>query len=936
MLGSGANPKRKWIFYLFTIVAVAMGASIAHAQSSPVDCSGYITVTTANERSTLDRLTRETTSTADVTLTNSPTSGKTLLAPFRAIINIKNPTGTVKMPEALVSSDSGKFYYDLSSKLKNGTLLPGASISFSVKFVRASTVRFTYTISTYAVPSAANQPPVANAGPNQTLTLSAGQNSINVQLDGSASYDLDGTIKTYTWSGAPDPADIINPTVTLAQGTHAFSLVVADNNGATSPASTVTIIINPAPNQAPVAHAGANSTFTLPWGQTSMRVTLDGSGSHDPDGSITAYSWSGAPPPGSEMKPSVMLSAGTYEFGLVVTDNSGATSAPASVRITILASAAIHPPEITLSSPPYRIAAGSSTPLTITVNSTSPDGRSVALSASPQLSNALFSTVPGVTAGGTFTFKPQFAQAGVFLVTFTARDTLGLTRIATAHIDVSSANRPPVLTLQETATVIEGGVLTIPVTAIDPDGDILTLSAEGLPEHAVFAPSAGSITFVPDFTQAGTYPVTVKANDGIAEVTKTVSITVTDAPGGGNEPGQLTLQVDPVESPTFLNTQRITGSVNRSTGGSQPRQTSALITGMSPTAGAQGATVTVELTGNSGDYAPHFNQGTSAANFGDGIKVTSLTVTNSTQATAKIEVDPSATIGTRSVRIATGSETAVSLNAFSVTAGKTSVSGRLIDPDTGLAIAGASVFIQGTTLTAITDENGNFVIQGVPAGQQSLMINAADHAVVTVPFTSQPNTNVNLDVLKTQSIVFDPSAPPSVSLISVVGRNACKFPPKIDREKVRKTVIDSLILVGEDVIGIVDDYGNQLNPGLKEANYITLNTKGIDSIVDDIERGESVALHEILFSLNFGLEWADHSGHSTQPLSLAEWIHDLQTMVNKAWANPYDADSALPVLVFNREAILTAEPPVISPYTRLNPLQAFVLQASMWAFILED
>jgi hypothetical protein len=59
-------------------------------------------------------------------------------------------------------------------------------------------------------------------------------------------------------------------------------------------------------------------------------------------------------------------------------------------------------------------------------------------------------------------------------------------------------------------------------------------------------------------------------------------------------------------------------------------------------------------------------------------------------------------------------------------------------------------------------------------------------------------------------------------------------------------------------------------------------------------------------------------------------------MVNKAWANPYDADSALPVLVFNREAILTAEPPVISPYTRLNPLQAFVLQASMWAFILED
>ena len=61
------------------------------------------------------------------------------------------------------------------------------------------------------------------------MTIAAGQTSINVTLNGSGSSDPDGTIASYNWTGTPDPANTVSPTVTLAAGSYTFSLVVTDN-----------------------------------------------------------------------------------------------------------------------------------------------------------------------------------------------------------------------------------------------------------------------------------------------------------------------------------------------------------------------------------------------------------------------------------------------------------------------------------------------------------------------------------------------------------------------------------------------------------------------------------------------------------------------------------------------------------------------------------
>jgi len=77
-----------------------------------------------------------------------------------------------------------------------------------------------------------NQPPVANAGPDQTVIDEDNNGEEQVTLDGSASQDPDGTIASFVWSeDGLQIATGINPTVILSTGTHSITLTVTDNGG---------------------------------------------------------------------------------------------------------------------------------------------------------------------------------------------------------------------------------------------------------------------------------------------------------------------------------------------------------------------------------------------------------------------------------------------------------------------------------------------------------------------------------------------------------------------------------------------------------------------------------------------------------------------------------------------------------------------------------
>ncbi len=184
-----------------------------------------------------------------------------------------------------------------------------------------------------------NKTPVANAGPDQSMDT-----NVPVTLDGSGSSDPDGnTPLTYAWT---QTAGILvtlsdntaaNPTFTAPgdPSTLMFSLIVTDSLGKSSVADKVKITVN---NRVPVANAGPDQSVNV-----LSTVTLDGSGSSDPDGDIPfAYNWTQTAGASVTLNNQTTVNPtftapidpGTLKFSLVVTDSFGLNSAPDEVVIT--------------------------------------------------------------------------------------------------------------------------------------------------------------------------------------------------------------------------------------------------------------------------------------------------------------------------------------------------------------------------------------------------------------------------------------------------------------------------------------------------------------------------------------------------------------------------------------------------------------------------
>jgi hypothetical protein len=191
--------------------------------------------------------------------------------------------------------------------------------------------------------NADNDAPTADAGSAQAV----GEGQV-VTLDATASIDPEGLALTYLWTQTSGPTVVLSdaaaasPTFTAPEGlsnsTVEFQLTVSDGAN-TSSADTVAITIN-ADNDAPTADAGRNRIVTL-----SNSITLDGSGSSDPEGQALTYSWVQTSGPvvtlddATAANPTFLAADGTnsYTFELTVSDGSNSSSVDTVTINTILA-----------------------------------------------------------------------------------------------------------------------------------------------------------------------------------------------------------------------------------------------------------------------------------------------------------------------------------------------------------------------------------------------------------------------------------------------------------------------------------------------------------------------------------------------------------------------------------------------------------------------
>jgi len=318
-----------------------------------------------------------------------------------------------------------------------------------------------------------NRAPIAHAGPDQTVTVAAGAQA-NVNLDSSASYDPDGDSLLYTWTvgGQTYQTSIANPTIQLPVGQHVLELVVNDGILYSTP-DTVVITVTQG-NQSPVANAGPDQSVVLP-GSGYVNVTLNGSGSYDPDGdALQRYTWSwvinNQTHQSFGVSPTIQLPLGQHSIELVVFDGTS-NSVPDSVLVTVSQS---NRPPIAHAGPDQALTASGSGLTSVRLDGSGSydlDGDPLTYVWTWRVSGQPYQT-SGV--------KPVVQlPPGQHTISLVVHDGQVSSSPDTVVITITQGNRPPIANAgpDQNVTASAGGLTNVRLDgsgSYDPDGDTLT------------------------------------------------------------------------------------------------------------------------------------------------------------------------------------------------------------------------------------------------------------------------------------------------------------------------------------------------------------------------------------------------------------------------------------------------------------------------------
>ena len=271
-------------------------------------------------------------------------------------------------------------------------------------------------------PTPTNQPPHAafNFSPGAPLVGTL------VAFNASASSDPDGSIVSYSWNfgDGQSGSGVTIQHAYSAPGTYTVRLTVTDDDGA-SDTATQQVTVTQAANTPPNAAFTYSPTDPAPgtW------VHFDATSSHDPDGTITSYSWNfgdGSTGSGASVYHR-FTSAGTYTVRLTVTDDDGASD---TVTQQVVVQVATPPPTADAGGP-YSGTVGQP----VTLSGTGSTGTITSYS---------WNFGDGHTASGS-TVTHSYAAPGTYTATLTVSGPGG-TDTDTAQVVISPA--APALSLQ--------------------------------------------------------------------------------------------------------------------------------------------------------------------------------------------------------------------------------------------------------------------------------------------------------------------------------------------------------------------------------------------------------------------------------------------------------------------------------------------------------
>jgi putative flippase GtrA len=499
---------------------------------------------------------------------------------FLAPVANAGPNQTVAVGETVVLNGSGSsnpsgvgtLTYEwtfVSRPAGTATILQNStsvSSSFQADVPGAYVVRLTVSNGTGedsadVVISTLNSPPVANAGPNQTVAAGT-----TVVLNGSGSSDVDGDLLTYLWTIISAPpfslaqlsnSTAVSPTfIADKPGTYIVQLVVSDGKSVSTP-STVTITTK---NTPPVASAGTSQAVFV-----GDEVHLSGAGSTDVDGDPLTYRWSFLSRPEgslatlsstSSVNPMFIADrAGTYIVQLIVNDGK-TDSQPATVTITT--------DDI---EPPVANAGDGQTVLhgvEVTLHGSGTDPQDLPLT----YSWSLITRPSGSTATlqGATTATPSFIAdwPGTYVAQLIVNN--GYLNSVPATVSITTTNTPPVAHPGSNLVVAAGATVNLDGGASsDSDHDPLTYSWSLLSRpDGSNAALTGAKTATPSFPAdiPGIFVVQLIVNDGFTNSTPATMTVTAEARTITLTPDPLNLELAPGKMTVTIGTPAPAGGLD--------------------------------------------------------------------------------------------------------------------------------------------------------------------------------------------------------------------------------------------------------------------------------------------------------------------------------------------------------------------------------------
>jgi hypothetical protein len=410
-----------------------------------------------------------------------------------------------------------------------------------------------------------------------------------VDLDAGAASDPDGSIVEYAWTVEANGQTVETGTgeitgFSLSPGSYVITLTTTDNEGGVGTLSkNVTIPANQGP------------TASISTSVSQGTITVDGSGSTDPDGSITSYNWtlkrSGAVvSTATGTATTFTVDGGDYTVELVVGDDRGATDAT-QTSVTV--------PSVDASPCAGFSYTTSGNVVSATSTASDPDGD---IDTIEWYAQTVGGSVSGTGTGQTFSH--EFSIYGSWDVRQVVTDSAGNTDEITGRIDIPSSgastsgqygcdsgnddggsggnggdnggngdddnggvdtNEPPNVAFDIST---DGTTVTAVSQSSDPDGQIVSYFWLWTDSNGNVVGSDTGQTVTRDLFVPGTYTVEHQVDDDdnyVSSSQLTFSVTDDDGGNGGSEPTDwdhtLTIQGmgEPGEDTTLI--AQVTGEL---------------------------------------------------------------------------------------------------------------------------------------------------------------------------------------------------------------------------------------------------------------------------------------------------------------------------------------------------------------------------------------